>query len=87
MSDLSRDEWRCFHCDEVFTDRTAARRHFGDVLDDMPACLESLRNLWAMLKLDGAARNWTLLERAVMRLRSENKAAKAPSDTEGDLKE
>jgi hypothetical protein len=32
-------EWRCFHCDEVFTDKTEAREHFGEYLDDSPACL------------------------------------------------
>lgn len=37
--------WRCFHCDEVFTDPEAAREHFGDlglsvgvVVWDEPAC-------------------------------------------------
>lgn len=30
--------WRCFHCDEVFTDVAAAREHFGETLDDEPIC-------------------------------------------------
>jgi hypothetical protein len=34
-------EWRCFHCDEVFTDEAAAREHFGSygprILSE-PAC-------------------------------------------------
>jgi hypothetical protein len=31
--------WRCFHCDEVFTDWGAARNHFGYTPDDgAPAC-------------------------------------------------
>lgn len=32
-------EWRCFHCDEVFTDRQEAMLHFG--IDELknPACL------------------------------------------------
>lgn len=33
--------WRCFHCDEVFTDRDAAADHFGVMLDgvaDEVAC-------------------------------------------------
>jgi Zn finger protein HypA/HybF involved in hydrogenase expression len=34
-------EWRCFHCDEVFTDEAAARAHFGSygprILSE-PAC-------------------------------------------------
>lgn len=34
-----RDVWRCFHCDEVFTDRTAALDHFGpDRLLSTPGC-------------------------------------------------
>ncbi len=27
-------EWRCFHCDEVFTDKAEAKEHFGEYLDD-----------------------------------------------------
>lgn len=30
--------WRCFHCDEVFTDRAEASLHFGDHLQGDPAC-------------------------------------------------
>jgi len=31
--------WRCFHCDDVFTDRAAAAEHFGgDNLQADPAC-------------------------------------------------
>ena len=30
--------WRCFHCDEFFTDREAAALHFGDHLQGDPAC-------------------------------------------------
>lgn len=32
------DGWRCFHCDEVFTDRRAARDHFGFEQCSEPAC-------------------------------------------------
>lgn len=31
-------EWRCFFCDEVFTDRAAASEHFGVSLDSEPLC-------------------------------------------------
>lgn len=31
------DEWRCFHCDERFTDRGLAAKHFGYEGDE-PAC-------------------------------------------------
>lgn len=32
-------EWRCFHCDEVFTDAQCARLHFGIDESHTPACL------------------------------------------------
>lgn len=31
-------EWRCFHCDEVFTDEANARLHFGSFIDSEPGC-------------------------------------------------
>lgn len=34
----SRVSWRCFHCDEVFTDRRLAGLHFGATDDAEPAC-------------------------------------------------
>ncbi|MBB4797965.1 hypothetical protein HNP32_001689 [Brevundimonas bullata] len=30
--------WRCFHCDETFTDRRCAAAHFGADEDAAPAC-------------------------------------------------
>ncbi len=30
--------WRCFHCDELFTDRDAAQLHFGSSDGGVPAC-------------------------------------------------
>ena len=30
--------WRCFHCDEVFTDEDAAREHFGPTQHSTAAC-------------------------------------------------
>jgi hypothetical protein len=37
-SDALRAEWRCFHCDDVFTDERRARLHFGANEDSAPAC-------------------------------------------------
>lgn len=34
--------WRCFHCDEVFTDRQAAVDHFGISENDKPGCVVAL---------------------------------------------
>jgi len=40
VADAARGEpvWRCFHCDEMFTDVNAAREHFGSSLAQEPAC-------------------------------------------------
>lgn len=35
----ARPVWRCFHCDEVFTDVKAARLHFGEDQDYEPGCI------------------------------------------------
>lgn len=38
-------EWRCFHCEEVFTDRASAARHFGTdwfCEQEAPACIQFL---------------------------------------------
>lgn len=32
-------QWRCFHCDEVLTDREAAADHFGTTPDAVPGCM------------------------------------------------
>jgi hypothetical protein len=34
----ARGAWRCFHCDEVFTDKRCARDHFGSDETSEPAC-------------------------------------------------
>ncbi len=41
----ARPGWRCFHCDEVFTDREAARLHFGDNETRDPACCISIEHV------------------------------------------
>ena len=33
-----KEEWRCFHCDEVFTDRESAENHFGASVACAPMC-------------------------------------------------
>ncbi len=40
MSDqtITSREWRCFHCDELFTDRSCAAAHFGADESAEPAC-------------------------------------------------
>lgn len=34
----NRKRWRCFFCDEVFTDAAAAAEHFGPECDGIVAC-------------------------------------------------
>ncbi len=35
---MSRKQWRCFHCDALFTRAVDATEHFGAPQDDTPAC-------------------------------------------------
>jgi K+-sensing histidine kinase KdpD len=37
--DLVEREWRCFHCDQVFTTERCARLHFGPDEDSVAACV------------------------------------------------
>jgi len=43
-----RKEWRCFHCDESFTDVEAARTHFGDSEYSDPICCMKPEDVRAM---------------------------------------
>jgi hypothetical protein len=43
--------WRCFHCDEVFTDRVAAAEHFGCEIQDAPFCKQLADDDKALLKV------------------------------------
>lgn len=36
-------EWRCFHCDEVFTNWVEARNHFGYTPNDGPPSCKTTR--------------------------------------------
>lgn len=38
LLNLAPKAWRCFHCDDVFTDRAAALEHFGSDQGETPAC-------------------------------------------------
>jgi len=42
-------EWRCFHCDEVFTTYATARHHFGREEGAHPACLIKAPGEWALV--------------------------------------
>jgi len=49
---LDAKSWRCFHCDEVFTDPKEARTHFGDVQGSKAVCTytadEIRHNEWCL---------------------------------------
>jgi len=41
IGDPTPTGWRCFHCNEHFTDWRAALRHFGEPVDKrQPSCVE-----------------------------------------------
>jgi hypothetical protein len=45
-------EWRCFHCDEIFTDPEDARLHFGNDCMSDAACqinIKSVREMETLL--------------------------------------
>lgn len=42
---MNSKSWRCFHCDEVFTDEAAAAEHFGKRVDATPLCCVSRDDL------------------------------------------
>jgi hypothetical protein len=42
------EQWRCFHCDEVFQDETEARLHFGRSERQSPACQIDIAEYRAM---------------------------------------
>lgn len=62
-TERSSGPWRCFHCDEEFTDREAAADHFGagEYEEETPLCIEAAtteqkelirtnRELWESLR-------------------------------------
>ncbi|MER9421290.1 hypothetical protein NKI88_02365 [Mesorhizobium sp. M0317] len=58
--------WRCFHCDQVFTDAGCAGVHFGRDESSEPACcipLGAERSLVGALRRaeDAAAEAWTMI--------------------------
>lgn len=45
-----RNEYRCFHCGEVFTADEDCREHFGEKQDALPVCLKNSALLVALIK-------------------------------------
>lgn len=58
--------WRCFHCDEVFTDHDEARLHFGPSIYSEPSCRVSPERLRELeLQIDAYRQEDTELHRAM----------------------
>lgn len=43
-------QWRCFHCDEMFTTQVDAENHFGRYEHDTPACVIKASGEFALLR-------------------------------------
>lgn len=81
------DGWRCFHCDEFFTDEAAARLHFGHSEIREPICTigaEAVRRMQA--ELDSYHEEDTALMRQIYGLGAEHHAAKQRAEEAGYAK-
>lgn len=79
--------WRCFYCDENFTDRAAAELHFGAggaLLQDQPACRIDIAEYRAMEEIVRRyADDDSDLHRAMFRMQSEHAVALRRAEEEG----
>jgi len=82
--DAACASWRCFHCDEVFTDRSAALEHFGESECHTPGCQIDITDVRAMEK---ALRQYragdTLLYRQLRQLKSDHATALRREEEKG----
>ena len=68
--------WRCFHCDEVFTERECAQLHFGATLMSDPACQINAVQVRQMERTLARFREEdTDLHREIYRLKSDHQIA------------
>jgi hypothetical protein len=77
-------EWRCFHCDEVFTDHEDAFLHFGANCMSDAACqiqLVSVRDMEEQLARYRAEDSDT--DRAMYRMQAEHTVALRQAEEEG----
>lgn len=78
------DEWRCFHCGEVFTDSAAAALHFGTDQSSTPACRVDAAELRLMEAELASYRNEdTELHREIGRLTAEIETQKQRAEEAG----
>ena len=87
MKPTTKKTWRCFHCDEVFTDPAAARDHFGESVLDQPACQTDALRLRALEKELRRYRNEdTGLHRQIAHLKTEHAQALLRAEEAGYAK-
>jgi hypothetical protein len=77
-------KWRCFHCDEVFTDRASAALHFGPRIYSDPACAVDAAKLRDLeLQLDAYRQEDTDLHRAMHAMQSAHQVALRREEEKG----
>jgi hypothetical protein len=81
------DVWRCFYCDETFTDRAAAELHFGPggaLRQDQPACRINIAEYRAMEEIVRRyADDDSDMHRAMYRMQSEHAVALRRAEEDG----
>jgi hypothetical protein len=81
---LAVKSWRCFHCDEVFTDHAAALEHFGESMCDDPACQIDMTDVRAMEnQLRQYREEDTALHRELRRMESDHATALRREEEKG----
>lgn len=87
---MSRKQWRCFHCDEVFTNLRCAESHFGRDESRTAACqlksherhlVDYIRDLEA--RLDGYRADDSHVMRAIYSLEANHRQALIRAEEKG----
>lgn len=82
--------WRCFHCDETFTDEEAAVLHFGRSLLDQAVCLLDEGGLKALRDAEAELSRYrdedSDVDREIMGLKSAHTAALIREEEKGYAK-
>ena len=90
---MARKQWRCFHCDELFTSPKWAAEHFGFDLTATPACkltsheghlVTYIRKLEA--QLDSYRADDSDVLRSIMSLEADNRQAVQRAEEAGYAK-
>lgn len=76
--------WRCFHCDEVFTDREKAAEHFGKYEMREPACTIDVAEYRRMEEVNrGHCAEDTELHRTIYRMAADHATALLREEEKG----